>query len=123
MHKRDVQYILKGMNNKTEMYSALKAEVVDPDDHTTCINMSIINQLKEHERVFISGQAKSHCVNETVRDLMSYWKCGRPTKGTVIVLEDTTSPVETFEWMANEFVKDMKAEDVKFLKTIEIERF
>ena len=97
-HKRDVFYVLKGMNNKTEMYSALKAEVIDPEDPRTQINMPIINFLKTHNKVFVGGQAKTHCVYETVKDLVSYWNCGRDTLDSkIILLEDTTNNVPGFE--------------------------
>ena len=35
---KPVFYVMKGMNNRTEMFSALEAEVEDPEDADTSIN-------------------------------------------------------------------------------------
>eukprot|EP01037_Dinobryon_pediforme_P040924 gene40924-50364_t len=39
--KRSVTYVMKGQNCRTEMYSALEAEVVDPLDYTTALNVEL----------------------------------------------------------------------------------
>jgi nicotinamidase-related amidase len=48
---KEVHYIKKGMNIYTEMYSALAAEVVDPEDPRTALNRGVINQLRSADRV------------------------------------------------------------------------
>ena len=41
----DADYILKGSNPYTDHYSALQAEVGDPEDPSTLMNFSLINKL------------------------------------------------------------------------------
>ena len=48
---RPVTYVLKGQNCRTEMYSALEAEVVDPWDSTTALNNDLLSMLRVSERV------------------------------------------------------------------------
>jgi nicotinamidase-related amidase len=49
--KRPVQYIMKGYNYRTEMYSALEAEVVDPADYSTSLNFELLSMLRISDRV------------------------------------------------------------------------
>eukprot|EP00966_Prymnesium_polylepis_P120344 2780912-Prymnesium_polylepis.1 len=49
------------------MYSAVKAEVVDPADSTTALNLALIDQLQMRQGAIVfAGEAASHCVNYTV---------------------------------------------------------
>lgn len=57
----------------TEMYSAIEAEVPIPADPMTQTNFEFIADLKRAEKLIIGGQALSHCVNYTTRDLLRYW--------------------------------------------------
>eukprot|EP00586_Coscinodiscus_wailesii_P016837 CAMPEP_0172505430 /NCGR_PEP_ID=MMETSP1066-20121228/186432_1 /TAXON_ID=671091 /ORGANISM="Coscinodiscus wailesii, Strain CCMP2513" /LENGTH=257 /DNA_ID=CAMNT_0013282033 /DNA_START=55 /DNA_END=825 /DNA_ORIENTATION=+ len=66
-----VTWILKGHNNLTEMYSAFQAEI--PLSKMTSFNQSWFNRLRQFDRILFAGQALSHCVNFTVRDLVSKW--------------------------------------------------
>jgi len=84
---KSVVYIYKGQNNRTEMYSALKAEVIDPDDARTALNEKVIQFMNKHRQILIGGQAKSHCVKETVKDI------SKNTTKPIYVLSDTTSPI------------------------------
>lgn len=49
--KKSAIYISKGKNNRTEMYSALEAEVIDPEDHSTSLNLEILSELKNADMV------------------------------------------------------------------------
>eukprot|EP00656_Telonema_subtile_P044972 TRINITY_DN5123_c0_g1_i2.p1 TRINITY_DN5123_c0_g1~~TRINITY_DN5123_c0_g1_i2.p1 ORF type:complete len:228 (-),score=60.81 TRINITY_DN5123_c0_g1_i2:195-878(-) len=110
-HSRVVEYLLKGQNNQTEMYSALKAEVAIEDDPTTPLNTELIGLLAQHKQVVVCGQAKSHCVNYTTRDLVAGWPADREASD-IVLLDDGTSAVPGFEEAANAFENDMKAAGV-----------
>ena len=49
--KRTVNFIMKGQNCRTEMYSALHAEVEDPLDSSTAFNSELMSDLRVAERV------------------------------------------------------------------------
>jgi nicotinamidase/pyrazinamidase len=106
-------YIMKGNNSLTEMYSAFSAEVPRPDDPNTSINREAIGDLLSYSRIVVAGQAKSHCVNFSVRDLVKIIPKDRI--GDIWVCIDGTSPVKGMEDMAEQFEKDMKALGVKFV--------
>jgi nicotinamidase-related amidase len=70
----------------TEMYSAIEAEVPIPADPRTLTNVEFVEDLKRAKKVIIGGQALSHCVNYTTRDLLRYWAPRDPAD--LIVLLD-----------------------------------
>jgi len=115
---RSITWVLKGQNNRTEMYSALKAEVPVADDPSTSLNTQLIDTLATHSQVIMCGEAKSHCVNFTTRDLLSAWPKDRPTSD-IVVLEDATSPVPGCEAEADKFFDDMRAAGVTLVKAAE----
>merc|ERR1712072_578062 len=102
---RSVTWVLKGQNNRTEMYSALKAEVELPDDPATQLNTRLVYELQSSRKVVCCGQAKSHCVNYTVRDLVDVWPNDRV--GDIVVLKDGCSSVPGFEKAGSTFEEDM----------------
>lgn len=105
--REEVDWLLKGQNIFTEMYSALKAEVVDDDDARTDLNQEMIHKLSTKERVLVCGQAMSHCVNCTVRDLVEYWP--KAELHRIWLLEDAMSSVPGFEETGEKFLADMRA--------------
>lgn len=58
-------------------------------------NQALVDTLKLADKVVICGEAISHCVNYTVRDLAGAWPRERLTD--LIILTDCASPVPGFE--------------------------
>uniref|UniRef100_M4BYZ0 Uncharacterized protein n=1 Tax=Hyaloperonospora arabidopsidis (strain Emoy2) TaxID=559515 RepID=M4BYZ0_HYAAE len=107
---KPVQYVIKGSNSFTEHYSALKAEIELPYDFTTSLNQSLVESLGRADKVIVCGEALSHCVNYTVRDLVTAWPQDR--RQDLVILTDCTSPVPGFETAGEEFLRDMAAKGV-----------
>mmetsp|Transcript_22779 Transcript_22779/g.59457 ORF Transcript_22779/g.59457 Transcript_22779/m.59457 type:complete len:628 (+) Transcript_22779:69-1952(+) len=115
VHKaRAINWYFKGQNNRAEMYSCLKAEVEVEDDKTTSLDLDLIRTLKKHKKVVCCGEAMSHCVNWSTRDLLSGWEQGRISD--IILLEDCASPVGGFEEVARHFVDDMRKAGITVCK-------
>merc|ERR1712032_1619614 len=66
--------------------------------------------LAKHKKVVCCGEAMSHCVNWSTRDLLSGWDTDRV--GDIVLLEDCASAVAGFEAIAKTFVSDMRAAGV-----------
>jgi len=117
-----VDYVTKGANPHTEHYSAIKAEVPDPTDETTQLNARLIDALTNVDEVAIAGEALSHCVANTVRDIATAFKNADYVK-KLVLLEDCSSPVPNspggpdFEKMASDFVSDMKKLGMRVAKS------
>ena len=103
---KTIQYIHKGTNCLTEMYSALAAEVPMEDDPSTALNTELLAQLHNADSVFICGEAKSHCVNYTMRDIATNWK---KDPSALVLLSDCTSSVPGFEEAGEAFEQEMIA--------------
>merc|ERR1712167_374033 len=112
------------MGNLTEMYSALSAEVQLENDPATLYNFELQEKLlpaaNKDERLLVCGQALSHCVNYTVRDLVQQGKMaamlGDPSRKQeadlilqkVHLLQDGSHSVMGFEAVGEAFVQEMK---------------
>jgi nicotinamidase-related amidase len=112
-----VNYVTKGSNFWVEHYSAVQAEVPDPEDPGTQLNIRLIETLQNADIIGISGQALSHCVANTIRDIADNF--GEENIKKFVLLEDTTSPVPGFESLAKDFVKEMTGRGMKITKSIE----
>jgi nicotinamidase/pyrazinamidase len=107
MKGRPVDYVTKGTNIKTEHYSALIAEVPEESDPSTQLNLHLIQILKDAERILIAGEALSHCIANTIRDIADY--LGEANVRKFVLLEDCSSSVAGFEQYGTSFVRDMTA--------------
>lgn len=111
-----VNYIPKGSNIYTEHYSAIQAEVPDPNDLGTQPNLPLIETLRQADRVLIAGEAGSHCVANTVRDLTKYLQ--EPgALHRLCLLTDAISPVPGYERYQVEFLRDMDSLGVQTATT------
>lgn len=107
-----VNYITKGNNPWTEHFSGVAAEVPDPDDPTTQVNTSLVQTLEEADIIVITGEALSHCVSNTVRDVASNFSDPKYIE-KLVLLTDASSNVGGFEFLGDAFVKDLIAKGMK----------
>lgn len=114
---RPVRKILKGMNAWTENYSALQAEVPDPADPATTLNLALVRQLDLAGRIVVAGEASSHCVRATVEHLAANLPSGRWDK--LVLLADCMSPVPGFASQAEQFLADMHARGARVTTSTE----
>ena len=73
-------------------------------------NFTFIDKLKEFEHIIIVGEALSHCVANTVRDLSVYIPPYR-----MIILTDCASNVAGFEQLGKDFINEYRAKGVQFV--------
>ena len=103
--------VTKGENPLTEHYSAVQAEVPDAGDPATQLNQTLLARLRSADRVYIAGEAGSHCVKATVEHIVANWPSDELGKLTLI--EDCISAVAGFEAAYAGFLADMKARGVR----------
>ena len=90
------EFEIKGDKPFTENYSVIGPEVLTGPmgEILGTRNMKFIQHLQEVDRLYIAGQAKSHCVAWTVSDLLEDIKTTDPDLARkVYLLEDCSSPV------------------------------
>jgi nicotinamidase-related amidase len=112
---KNPQYILKGMNPNTEMFSIIKAEVPDYSDPGTLSNVKLLDNLKKADTLYVAGEALSHCVNRSVRDIVDVLKDDNSQR-KIVLLTDMMSNVPGFENYGDWFLKDMAIMGVSMMK-------
>jgi len=112
---KSIEWVHKGQNLLTEMYSVMKAEV--PVTESTSFNDDLMKSLLSSNKLFVAGQALSHCVNFSVRDIVANWPKDETHK--IHILTDCSSSVPGFENAGEEFLSDMKKAGVKLCTSID----
>lgn len=115
---RSVEKIGKGSNPWTEHYSAIMAEVPDPADPATQLNRALIAQLALNDRIYIAGEAGSHCVRATTEHLVDNLPSG--PAGKLVLITDCISPVRGFEQHYQDFLQAMQARGVRLANSNEV---
>lgn len=85
--------IYKGLNNMTEHFGALRANIPDTEDSSTLLNKTVIDSLAQFDTIYIAGEAKSHCVANTLKQFMEETDLIE----RFIILENCMSDVPGFE--------------------------
>ena len=117
-----VAKLSKGSNPWTEHYSAVMAEVPDPQDPATQLNIPFLDSLVSAERIYICGEAGSHCVKASTEHIADYLQAqqGREALARLVLLTDCMSPVPGFEAQQEAFVAAMLARGARLATSTEI---
>lgn len=115
---RLVDFIAKGGNPHTEHYSALRAEVPDPADPATAVDAGLIARLQATDTLLIAGEALSHCVASTVRDLLECWP--RERRQDLVLLTDCSHSVPGFEAQGDAFLAEMRAAGIRLATSTDV---
>jgi len=123
----------KGTHAMTENYSVLAPEVRELGGKSVgTFNAAFFKMLMEFDRVYVFGQAKSHCVLSTLKDMKEHIAGTDPTlMEKIYILEDATSPVPPppidplpaaldFPRIADQAFADLKAAGMNIVKTTDV---
>jgi nicotinamidase-related amidase len=121
---------LKGEHPLTENYSVLSPEVMEVKGQKVGeFNTRLFEHLMSFDRVYVFGQAKSHCVLSTLADLRQHIeRTDRSKMGRVFILEDAMSPVPAppleplppaldFPRVADAALRDFRAAGMRVVRT------
>jgi len=108
-----VDFVTKGSNPWTEHFSAVQAEVPDPEDPSTQINTRLIETLDEADIILLAGEARSHCVANTIRDIAANFDAASVAKMVLLTdaMSDVPDPPGTtlFSDLGKKFLADLVA--------------
>ena len=107
--------IIKGTNPLTEHFGALMANIPIDDSPDTQLNMDLAEKFRRFETILIAGEARSHCVASTIRQMLNI----EGLAGKMVVLEDCMSDVTGFETLALPVYEKAKREGVRFIASKE----
>jgi nicotinamidase/pyrazinamidase len=118
-----VNYVTKGSNYWTEHYSAVQADVPDSSDPGTQLNWPLIETLQKADIILLAGEARSHCLANTVIDIANNF--GEENIKKMVLLEDATTDVPDppgttmFTDVGEKFVSDMVARGMQVSTTVD----
>jgi nicotinamidase/pyrazinamidase len=91
--KAEPTWWMKGDLPQTEHYSILRPEVEVPDHARSSLGNDFIAAVEDYDQVFIAGEAETHCVLESVEDLVDIFHDRPDVLKKLFILRDCTSPV------------------------------
>lgn len=123
---RIAQCVTKGSNPRVEHFSVFRSEIPDPSDPSCLLNMKLVEQIEKADRILIAGEALSHCVLSSVRDLLESFGSAESVRKTTLLIDGTSSVPDPpgapglFSNPTKQFLADMKAKGMKISKFSEI---
>lgn len=114
-------FLHKGSIPKTEHYSLLEPEVKVKGHPLGSLNKPFLHMLAGYDAIYVAGQAKSHCVLETVASVMRYYQ-DQPdqiAKWRVLVdcMSSVAHPTIDFEALAAGALAGYAARGLKLVKS------
>ncbi|MBL8953911.1 MAG: nicotinamidase [Myxococcaceae bacterium] len=125
--RHQTHFETKGTHAMTENYSVLSPEVTEVNGQVVgAFNAPFFKMLLEYDRVYVFGQAKSHCVLSTLNDMQQH--LDPKLLGKIYILEDAMSPVPSppldplpdalnFPMIADQAIARWKAAGMNIVKT------
>lgn len=114
--KTPVSFVTKGECVDTEHFSIIKAEVPTHKDPNTETNYALVNRLDRASKILVSGEALSHCVANSVEDLVTTFRDSKSIH-KVTLLTDTSSSVPGFETYGEKFISRMAERGMRVATT------
>jgi nicotinamidase/pyrazinamidase len=114
-------FIVKGIFAKTEYYSLLEPEAKVEGDPRGTLQKGFLEGLLAFDEIYIAGQAKSHCVLETIHPIMDRYGDQREIVEKFYLLMDCASSVQPpeidFEAIAQEAYIKFKKKGLNLVKS------
>lgn len=108
---KDYQTATKGTYPLTEHFGIFQAQIPDQTRPETLRNQALLEQLNAFDRVFLAGQAKSHCVATSLKQMMDFMP---ELAQKVVVLEDTMSDVPDLGHLGAPIYERARKEGIAF---------
>lgn len=116
--------IIKGLDPFTEHYSAVSEEVqmanISPNNNIYNL-YKIIRFIKKYDIIVFAGEASSHCVSSTIREINKEIKNIPSLNKKFYLLKDCTSPVAGFEHLQDSFFEEVSGK-IEIVNSIDLAR-
>jgi nicotinamidase-related amidase len=104
--KTTVLSLVKGQDPLSEMYGIIKPEYAAKN----YINLDFLNSVEKYDKIVIGGEAKSHCVLETIKQILEYYHDRPEVTKKIYVLEDCMSTIPSFEDSTEDAFRQFKSQ-------------
>lgn len=118
------EFIIKGMIPNTEHYSIFEPEVKPNGQSQSLVNTALLDDLASYDKIYVAGQAKSHCVLESVSSMMRYYENQPETIRKIHILQDAMSSVVSpdidFDALADQAFQQFATLGLNLVKTTDL---
>ncbi|ADB41579.1 nicotinamidase [Spirosoma linguale] len=113
--KRDLDYVAvqKGLYPLSEHFGIFRAQVPDANVPETQLNTALITDLARFDTVYLMGEAKSHCVANSLKQLLDF---APELVSKLVIVTDCMSDVTGLGYLANPIYAEAQSRNVRFLK-------
>jgi nicotinamidase-related amidase len=95
---RDYRVIMKGTYPLTEHFGIFMAQIPDPERKETTLDTALLKELDEYDTIYLAGEARSHCVGTSLKQLMLY---APEIANKIILITDCMSDVQNLGYLAD----------------------
>jgi len=110
------ELVVKGTNPLTEHFGVLRANIPVDTSAETQLNTTLLGTLRKYNSIFIAGEAKSHCVANTVKQLLEY----SDISGKITLLQDCMSNVPGMDHIADAIYSEAENAGIVFKRSTDI---
>lgn len=103
--------VIKGLNPFTEHFGIFEAQVPMGGDPDTQLNTQLLAQLGEYDRILVCGEARSHCVATSIRQILKYAPELIPR---ITLLTDCMSDVPGMGHLADPIYAEAASKGIRF---------
>ncbi|MFZ0543969.1 MAG: hypothetical protein WAM60_00930 [Candidatus Promineifilaceae bacterium] len=119
--KSQPNWLTKGSIPQTENYSIIQPEIPVPDHPQGGPNTAFLDLLERNDVILVAGEAESHCVLETVEDMVEAFSSKPDILSRIYLLQNCTSPVihpeVDFHAIAQAHFEGFKEQGVNFINS------
>lgn len=116
LRQSPIKIIVKGKDPLSEMYGIIKPEY-SVEDQT---NIELLEYIRGFDQIIVAGEAESHCVYESVKQIVEYYP-EKEFTSNIYVLKDGTSCIPGFEEISNKGWSELVDKyDIKLVNSTEI---
>ncbi|WP_080059625.1 isochorismatase family protein [Spirosoma aerolatum] len=115
-HQRNRDYVAvqKGLYSLSEHFGIFRAQVPDPAISETQLNTSLIADLARFDTIYLMGEAKSHCVANSLKQILDFAPELVPK---LVVLTDCMSDVTGLGHLADPIYTEARTRSVRFMES------
>jgi nicotinamidase-related amidase len=107
------EVVSKGTHPLTEHFGAFRANIPISDAPETQLNIALIEKLRKFDRIILAGEAKSHCVANTIKQMFDFPDLIQK----LTILDDCMTNVPNCEQLAIPIYKEAQMLGATFINT------
>ena len=115
---RDYRAVIKGTHPQTEHFGIFKAQIPIAGAPETQLNGPLIEQLATYDRVYLAGEAKSHCVATSLKQALDF---APHLTARLVVVEDAASDVTGLGHLGDPIYAQARRQGVQFVRTTDLD--